>query len=607
MLCREQIPTDSTFGMLEVLQAEVAAPLPILTTQQRAEIWTEAVNSYQAVLMNGKSPGATVEEVATELLRRFPQISATREAAMRQLYRKVNRIETDGKIADLRSQANRKRQKGELSPEDRVAFNQALIYRHYGDIDKAWRDCLVNKKFSQELRTQNPIDETRRTRCPKWVRRQYTRRLIKRMLDLAHRPRKARQNGPYIHNLHSHGAGNVFSIDDVTLEIYFKPPAGDPCPLRRGQFFPLVDCRSKKILAIGLVNADGYRQDEPLIVVKRGFKHYGIAREIVHVENGVWEKGKLLGGRTYDSESEIKRNFAERLGIRLINSMPAAPRGKIVENILKLLQMRIRGNANWVGPDEKKLTFEHSKGAIQDVLSGRKTAEEAGFWLFNEWFAFLRDVIVPEYNATKQMSLVMGGTKEVYMSPNEAWEAFQPRDSNGETIGMDRLSEELEWLFDHREIVNVGRNGIHLPYCGGLNYKGGDSGKFLGQDIIVYFDPEKTERVHISDLKQECWGIVPQDAQIPRWTASREQLADAFGRIKEHDSRARMLVAEIKSAYKAPPRRIIADAAALEIGRGMQEREAALRSTRENTRRTINSDNRQLSNSRRELNEFLNP
>jgi hypothetical protein len=346
--------------------------------------------------------------------------------------------------------------------------------------------------------------------------------------------------------------------------------------LCRGQFLPVADCRSKKILMAGFVDAESYRQDEIRVLFRRACVSFGIFRTGIHVENGMWRKGRMIGGKTFDSLDGDKRNFAERLGRRLVNSLPCSPRGKIIENVGKLLQGHVRGQPWWVGPDEKRVVFERSQHAIQDALSGRKTAAEAGFLSLEEWFDKLTRVIVPEYNTTKQHSKVMGGDREVYMSPDEAWVNCQPRDPGGKIIGMEYLPDALHWLFDHREVLKVGRNGIRLSYCGGMNYKGGDSGQFLGEDVVVYFDPEKRERIHISDLKMERWGTVPLDLFPPRWTATREEQAEAHSRVKAHDSYARMLLAEIKSDYKAPARTIVADAKALEIGRQMKVREDAL-------------------------------
>jgi hypothetical protein len=549
-----------------------------LSIQKREEIWTSAIEDYRAGVMEGVPPSEAVKHTTERLWERFPQISASPDTAQRQLYRKIARVEHGQGLQDLRGAANKAKRAGKLSREDRRAFLRPLIYgEHYGNRDGAWRECLKNGTFSQELLARLRKNPNAPARCPKSVRRQFPRKFIKRMLDIAHRPRRARQNGPFIICRHDdYYAGDWFTSDDFTLEVYYAPPPGDDRRLCRGQFLPVADCRAKKILVAGLVDAEGYRQDEIRVLFRRACTSYGIPLTGIHVENGMWRKGRLIGGKTFDSVDEDKRNFAGRLGIRLANSLPASPRGKIVENIGKLFQAHLRGQPWWVGPDEKRIVFEHSQRAIQDVLSGRKTAVEAGFLSLEEWFAKLRDVIIPEYNATKQLSKVFGGDRQVYMAPDEAWINCQPKDANGNVIGMEYLPDELHWLFDHREIRTIGRNGIRLPYCGGLNYKGGDSGQFpLGTDVIIFFDPERKERIHIQDLHKEQWGTVPLDTQVPRWTATSEDLEEANSRVKAHDSYARMLLAEIKSEYKAPARAIRADAKSLEIGRQMKVREAA--------------------------------
>lgn len=572
------------FTCLHALATVATAPAA-LTLAQREEVWVTGIDLYQSVLMSGHAPGKALLGIVEYIWADFPNIAKSRGAIRRQIYRKIARLEKRGTVSDQRREANKRKRAPELSREEHRAFFRTLIAVHYGDVDTAWRDCVDNKRFSAALLERNLPKAGRRIRCPKYIKRLFSRRLIKRALDLYHRPRKAAQNGPHIINRHDgYHAGDWRTSDDFTLELYFAPPEGDPCPLRRGQFLPVADCRSKKILSFALINAEGYRQDDIRILWKRDAQANGLPRCGWHAENGIGKRGKLVGGKVFDSLDEDKRNFAERLGLQIRNSLPASPRGKIIENIGKLLQRFIRGELRWVGSDEKRIVFEHSQAAIRDVTAGRKTAKEAGFLTRDEWVAKLETEIIPEYNRTAQNSRVMGGDKSVYMSPDEAWECLQPRDAADNVIGVDYLPENLEWPFAHREVVNVGRNGIRLPYCGGLNYKGGLSGAdwAIGQTVIAYFDPEHTERIHISDMKMEQWGTVPLDTHLDRWNADPYDLASAKSRIREHEGAARLIITEIKSKFRPPPRTIIADVQSREIGQQMQcrERELALHASR---------------------------
>ena len=98
----------------------------------------------------------------------------------------------------------------------------------------------------------------------------------------------------------------------------------------------------------------------------------------------------------------------------------------------------------------------------------------------------------------------------------------------------------------------------------------------LGHSVIAYFDPEHIERIHISDMKMEHWGTVPLDTHLDRWNAEPYDLAAAKSRIREHDGAARMIVSEIKTKFRPPSSRIIADVQSVEIGRQMRVREQAL-------------------------------
>ena len=287
------------FTCLNALATAASAPAS-LTLEQREEVWGTAIDLYQSALMSGAASGKALLGIVGWIWEHIPNLAKSRGAIRRQLYRKIAQIEKRGTISDQRREANKRKRAPKLSREDRRAFLETLISgRHYGDVDSAWQDCVKNKKFSGPLLERYPPRVGGRTRCPKSISRQFSRRLIKRALDLANRPRKAAQSGPYIINRHDgYHAGDWRTSDDFTLEVYFAPPEGDPCPLRRGQFLPVADCRSKKILHFALINSEGYRQDDIRILWKKDAQANGLPRCGWHAENGIWKRGKLVAGKT---------------------------------------------------------------------------------------------------------------------------------------------------------------------------------------------------------------------------------------------------------------------------------------------------------------------
>ena len=581
-------------------------------SRSHEKLWRLAVAEYQAKILDGHKPSDVVCELANCISKNVPgickstDVSKRQIAIERQIYRKVQRVAEKGDVVDLRLEANKKKAGQELSREDRKPFLNSLVYRHYGDLDTAWRECIQQKKFSPELLSRYPIKPRCRVRCPRVIRRQFPYKLVKRLLDLAHRPRKAKQSGPYMVIRHDdYFAGDWFTSDDFTLELYYA--TGNPeCPLRRGQFLPLADCRSKRILTFAQIDAETYRQDDILRLLRKSFITSGIPRCGLHFERGSWYKGKMLGGKTRNLLGEFESSLASRLNIQLRHSLPGSPRGKIIENVGKLLQRYVRAELRWVGSDEKKLVFEHSQKAIADVRAARIDAREAGFLTREELVEKLRDEIIPEYNSTIQQSIVYGGNKVVAKTPDEAWQELQPPVSSGIDGTVAYLPPALHYIFDHREIKAVTRNGIRLPYCGGLTYRNESLGKFIGQNVIVYFDPESIESVTVSDLQGEELLTVERIEPVRRWTATPDEISAGMRQVREFDNFPRTLLAEIKTAFRPPAKKFYAGDGgferALEVGRQINERKELAKA---NARQTAPTESREERAMRRAANQAL--
>ncbi len=540
----------------EDILSNLLPPAPKLTLLTQIDLWEWAVGHYRELLLEGAKSSEAVERTARMLRQRAPSISESDQACRRQLYRKIDRVMQEGCIADKRGEANKKKRLPALSQSDEKAIYKALA-QCGGELDFAWRTCLSNKTISQELMNRYPKAQGRRTRAPKVVQLAFPHAKVKRFMDLCFRPKRARQTGPYIPNTYADiFAGDWRCADDFTLELNF---VGRDGTLRRGQLILEVDVRSKRILNFGLIDAEGYRQDEILRTLFASVKEFGLPREGWLFESGTWESGKMMAYGTIDSIDGLRKNFADRLGLKIRNCLPAAPRGKPVENIGKALQCYIRKYKNWVGPDEKRLKFEDAQRALAAVRSGRASAQDVGIPTFEDWVNELQNNVIPEYNSTAQESRLMGGDKIVFMSPDAAWEEFQPRDANGNVVGTNYLSKDLEWLFYHKETVTVGRNGIRLPYAGGAFYLGPDTGKFYGQQVFAYVNPDDFSAIIISDLKQETFYAVPRLAPISRFNASSQDIKQAHEQMRSQDESLRMIVRQIKSenTFKIPERTII--------------------------------------------------
>ena len=478
-------------------------------------------------------------------------------------------------VTDRRAEAHFKR-RAKLGPEDSDQLTAIAIAKHGGELAPAYRECIQGGLL--QAAGDYRADPASKSYVPASIRNQVGPE-INRLLPYAQRPKYARANGP--HNIVNHAnyaAGDVFSSDDFTLEVYFSP---DGETLTRGQFLPLIDVRSKKILDFILIPENRYTgRHIRLLLNLSGRRAYGLPGKGWHVEGGIWQKAKLVGGAV--PVGEVYATFADRLNLRIIPALPGNPKGKVVENLGGIFQQLLREVPGWVGPNEQVLKIEAVQAAKLDVASGRKTPEEAGFLSGDQFFAKLCEKI-RTYNSTPQTGTVMSGpeTKET-MTPDEAWERYQPRNAAGEVIGRTLLPEDCRYLLcSHVERRQVGRNGIKLrDSFGGGTYRSLDLMELKGREVTVYFDPEDTDTISIkTDEKQIL--TVPRVERTPGFADidsdnQQAQIAAGQADVAAINKAAQARVSELRHKYMPAPRPLASvDPQTAATGRAMMaQREA---------------------------------
>lgn len=290
--------------------------------------------------------------------------------------------------------------------------------------------------------------------------------------------------------------------------------------------------------------------------------------------------------------SEVQMNFAERLGVKITHTQPGNARAKVIENVLKLFQARLRGELGWVGRNEQVLKLERVQRAKLDVESGRKHPAEAGFLSFNRWFQRLSE-LCEEYNATPQDSKVMGGT----MSPDEAWRLLQTRNDAEAIVPLAKLPESCLYLLaSDRRPIRVGRNGITLPKSlGGGTYRNEITGQLQGRKVNIYFDLEMPELLSIvSDDRRQVF-TVPRAPTCPAHDATPEEMAAAQASVSAHTQYARQRISQLRSEYMPPMRANIVDPRTSAVGREMQaqkDKAIAQRTTRQRHQVRVNASAR---------------
>ena len=387
-------------------------------------------------------------------------------------------------------------------------------------------------------------------------------------------PRNAKLKGAYIErDWDKVGAGDWYSSDDFTPEVYFYIPDADGFTLTRGQWLPMIDERSKRILDFILVPEKHYTAINIRTLINKVCLRYGMPRYGFTFECGIWKKSTLVGGAV--PYGEMKMNFAERLGLRIEHALPGNAKAKIVENIGKLFQRRMRGEPGWVGSNEQTVKYEHVQRAKLNVQAKRLHPADAGFYSFEQYFRRMSE-LCDEYNQSLQDSKVMGGR----FSPDEAWRLLQTRNEAGQVIELVDLPPDARYLLaTDRRRVRIGRNGITLPKSlGGGTYRNEITGRLGRIEVNVYFDPAMPETVSIVSDDRSLVYTIPLAPTCPAHNATPEEIATAQASVNAHSSYARQRVSEIRSEYMPPKRRLMAvDPETSAVGREIKAQQVASR------------------------------
>ena len=558
-----------TVGVCAAIASTLQATSLNPNANEIAWLWHTAFETVESQVSLGKSEKKTKRTLIRFLAPRAAFLSRNESALRWTFNRKFEHWKMNGRLAsclvDGRPQANAKR-RVQLPTRDRDKVIAAALFKHGGDVAPAWRDCLERGELSPEVNERYLLNPARRSHVPESVARDVNPE-TKLLLPHYYGPRQAKLNGAYIErDWSSVGAGDWYSSDDFTLEVYFyMPDDNGGFVLSRGQWLPMIDERSKRILDFVLVPEKRYTGINIRTIINKVCQRFGLPRCGIHFENGIWRKSQLVGGAV--PIEDVRMNFAERLGIRITHAQPGNARSKVVENVGKLFQARLRGEPGWVGSNEQVLKIERVQRAKIDVESGRKHPAEAGFLSLEQWVKRLTE-LCEDYNTTPQHSKVIGGT----MSPDAAFRLFQTRNESGEVVPLAKLPEDCLFLLakDKRR-VRIGRNGIKLPKSlGGGTYKNEITGQLQGREVNIFFDIDMPEFISIVSDDRRQVSPVPIAPTCPAKDATPEEIQAAQASVSAHTQYARQRISQLRSEFMPPTRANLVDPRTSAVGREMQ-------------------------------------
>src|ERR1035441_10517213 len=325
------------FEALECRLQAVANPQS-LTRKERLSILGHAAETLNSAIADGIEEEAEAKRDVANWL-----TAHGLERSIRSLERDLVRFRKRGLLFDGRPKANKLKRAPVLSQADRNELVECATFEHGSDVDPAWAQCVREKRLSQDIIGRYPFPKNRRPKCPKRIRSQVAAE-IARLYPHHRGPLHAKLIGADIRRDWSNVfSGTMYSSDDHTPDVYYYVPDGQGWfSLMRGQFLPVIDVRSKKILDFVLIDAPNYTALAIRSLFNKVCLRFG-APDIWHLECGLWKSSKLLGrgGRVRGSSLvEIEQNFAELIGTRIVHALSGNAKAKVIENVFLLLVRR---------------------------------------------------------------------------------------------------------------------------------------------------------------------------------------------------------------------------------------------------------------------------
>src|SRR5206468_2907327 len=216
-----------------------------------------------------------------------------------------------------------------LSESARLNLIGHAVLQCQGNVTKAIREKLESGEFGCDVTRHYVANPTNNSYVPRALREAVSGDV--RRLDAYH-------HGPREHKLRAAfhtrdwsrvAAGDWFQSDDLTAPVYFYKRTERGVQLTRGQFLPMIDERTTKILGFVLIQERNYNSLDIRSLITLVCSEHGLPRNGFSFERGLWRSSKILTGtRGIDLQGEADMGL-RRLGMRFRHAQ--LPRGKVIE------------------------------------------------------------------------------------------------------------------------------------------------------------------------------------------------------------------------------------------------------------------------------------
>jgi hypothetical protein len=506
-----------------------------ISGEQTRQLWRAACDEYDDQV----AAEATPKKAKRAILKALAQsgfVGSDFETTRRQFARKLKAYYTgDKNLPDKRSlrYANPEPIVGE---EDRLKL-VAKVLDCGGRVSQGYREAYENGELSPELTDRFIANPTRKSYVPESVRSSVTPE-SRRLMPIHHGPREHGMKGAFNRRDWSGMyAGDSFQADDCTSPVYYwedDPESRFGYRIIRGQLLLMIDERTTLALGFALHSDNNYNSRIIRALITRVHDGFGLPRKRFYFERSIWKSSRILTGeKTPADELDLEHTELglREFGIRFQHAQ--WPRGKVIERVFSTVQSQMERLPGYVGRDERTDRFERVQAQIRKCESGQ---EHPSKFLFSkqEWELELGKIF-QKSNAVRQEGKMLAG-----LSPLEGWNQFQSSE------GQVHLGDKARYLLAHHKLkLKVRPNGITLrPSLGGGNYCGEFTGRFAGEDMLVWVNPEDLGQIALTSLDRKLGPfVVPQLQDLPAIGATNEQFARSKKQIAAHNDYA-------KTAYR---------------------------------------------------------
>lgn len=563
------LPITQVFNGLSILEEAFSGiSMPEPTKDELELVWLRACDELQAQLEDGAEEKATRLKIL-HALNRFGFLAKSADS-LRKTFASRWTAYCDGRgnPAALRDKRTMRSHAREISQEDR----KTLIAHSLdcgGRVAQAWREAFESGDLSAELTQRFIANPASKSHVPHSVRRAVVGD-VRRLMPLHHGPRRHELEGPSISRDYSGMfAGQVGQMDDVTCPVYFweeDPTSPSGYWFGRGQLILAIDVRSMMALGFALHSSNVYNMRLVRGLMLRWHDDWGLPSTL-YLENGMWKKAKILKGDEADmSHTELGlREF----GVTFTHAK--LPRGKIIEGIIGKVQNKMERLPGYAGRDEVHAGFERIKEQIDDVISGRVHPSN-NFFSKALWSAELARIL-ETYNTTPQEGKILQG-----LSPLQVW------NQNQQPEGVIHLGAHARYLLaNHKIKMKVQAKGIRLrPSLGGGTYCNDITGRFVGEEMLIWVNPDELDQITITSLdKKQGPFVIPRLADLPAMGATGEQIREAKAQIGDHLDYAKTLYRTVSSGFAVHKyRKLLVDRHTAELGSRIAAEQQAAKSER---------------------------